>query len=94
MNVTTTINGGSGTISNSNIYILEALKDKKLELLPLIVKLDGLLRESMRAQNQLSFSDWQNLILITKKICRKNFPVVDGSFRRAVRVPTSGGGGG
>jgi len=49
----------------------------------------------MRAQNQLSFSDWQNFILFTKKksagkIFRWRFPATDGSFRRRVEVPASG----
>ena len=40
--------------------LLEALKDKKLKLLPLVIKeqkLDVLLRESMRAHNRLSFAN-------------------------------------
>jgi len=63
--------------------------------------------ESMRVQNQLSFSDWQNLILFTHK--KKNPPKkFSGSsfrrpaavsdeqwqFRRAVQFPASDGGGG
>ena len=45
-------------VYNSNICSTRVLNDKKLELLLLIAKeqvLDVLLRDSMRAQNQLSF---------------------------------------
>ena len=42
----------------------------------------------MRAQNQLSFSDWQNLILFTQKNSSKKFS--GGSFRQAVAVLASG----
>ncbi|KAK8464180.1 hypothetical protein PHAVU_011G139550 [Phaseolus vulgaris] len=57
----------------------------------------------MRAQNQLSFSDWQNLILFTKKNLPEKFfgggfrrpAAVSGEqwqFWRAVQFPASDGG--
>jgi len=47
----------------------------------------------MRAQNQLSFSDWQNLILFTKnKIRQKNFQVAVSGGRW--QFPASSGSSG
>jgi len=45
----------------------------------------------MRVQNQLSFADWQNFILITKKIRWKFFPAAVSGDRRSVVAVGIGG---